>query len=364
MSGRPLARIAAPLLLTALVAVACSSSGSKTSSTSGPAATTTSVVQLSAATLNGDGSTFQKNYNDAAIEAFNKIHANVTINYNGTGSGQGQTDLEGQVVDFAGSDVPIPASDTSKLKGGAILYFPTVAAPITVSYNLSGVSKLQLSGPTIAKIFSRSVKTWNDPAIAADNPGVTLPSKAITVAHRSDGSGTTANFTEFLKDAGGSDWTLGTGKTVNWSADTQAGKGNPGVVNIVKNTDGAIGYIDFSDAKSAGLSFASIKNSSGGFVAPTLDGASAAVAGAQVQSNLVYDPVNASGADAYPITSPTWIIVYTKQTDAAKAAALKAFLSYILSSDGQGLAADNDYAKLSSDLVTKAMAQLDQITTG
>jgi phosphate transport system substrate-binding protein len=356
-----LARVGAPLLLAALVAGACSSSSSKTSSTSAPAATTTSVVQLAAATLNGDGSTFQKNYDDAAIEAFNKVHANVTINYNGTGSGQGQTDLEGQVVDFAGSDVPISAADTPKLKGGAVLYFPTVAAPITVSYNLTGVSKLQLSGPTIAKIFSRSVKTWNDASIAADNPGVTLPSKAITVAHRSDGSGTTANFTKFLKLAGGTAWTLGSGKTVNWSADTQAGKGNPGVVNIVKNTDGAIGYIDFSDAKSAGLSFASIKNSAGTYVAPSLDGASAAVAGATVQSNLVYDPINATGADAYPVTSPTWIIVYAKQADAAKAAALKAFLSYILSADGQALAQDNDYAKLPSDLVTKATAQLDQL---
>lgn len=365
MLGRSFMRLGTPLVAAALLAGACSGSGSTAPPTTGASgASATTGVRLASATLNGSGSTLQQNYDNAAIEAFTRSHSNITINYNGTGSGQGQTDLEGQVVDFAGSDVPVSAADTPKLKGGPILYFPTVAAPVTVSYRLSGVTKLRLSAPTLAKIFSRSIKTWNDPAIAAENAGVSLPSTPITVVHRSDGSGTTANFTEFLAKAAGSDWTLGAGTTANWPSDTQAGKGNPGVVNVIKGTDGAIGYVDYSDAKSSGLSFADVKNAAGSFVSPTLAGASAAVAGATVQPNLVYDPINAAGAQAYPITAPTFIIVYVKQTDASKAAALKAFLSFVESSAGQALAPQNDFARLSTDLAAKAAAQVAQITVG
>ena len=363
MIRRSALRIGATLLVAVTVAAACSSSSTKTTSTTA-ASTATTGVPLASATLNGSGSTFQQNYDTAAIDAFTKANKAVTINYNPSGSGQGQTDLEGQVVDFAGSDVTVVPGDVSKFKGGTILYFPTVLGPITVSFNLSGVSQLQLSGLTVAKIFSTAIKTWNDPAIAADNPGVTLPSTKITVVHRSDGSGTTSNFTAYLKAVGGSSWTLGTGKTVNWAASTQAGKGNAGVAQIVKSTDGAVGYVDFSDAKSGGLTFASIKNSAGNYVAASLDAASQAAASATVGTDLTYNPINTSGAQAYPIVSPTYIITYAKVTDPAKGAALKAFLKYILGPDGQALATTVNFAPLPSDLASKALAQVDQISVG
>jgi phosphate transport system substrate-binding protein len=314
---------------------------------------------LAAATLNGSGSTFQQAYDQAAIKAFVAKNPVITINYGGGGSGKGLTDLLGKLVDFAGTDAPIGQADLPKYTGG-VLYFPIVAAPITVSYNLSGVSKLTLSASTIAKVFSGKITNWSDPAVAADNPGVKLPSKPITPTHRSDGSGTTNNFTLYLTKAAASDWTLGSGKTVNWPGG-QAGSGNAGVAQIVKSTDGAIGYVDYSDARAAGLSFAAVINSSGKAIDPSLDAASSAISGATVKPDLTYDPTNASGPTAYPITSPTWIVVYKTQTDKAKGDAVKAFLKFILV-DGQGaLAKDNDFAPLSPDLEQKAVAQLDQI---
>jgi phosphate transport system substrate-binding protein len=238
------------------------------------------------------------------------------------------------------------------------LYFPTVAAPITVSFNLSGVDKLKLDADTIAKIFQRQIKTWDDPAIAALNSGAKLSSKTITVAHRSDSSGTTQNFTTYLQKAAPGSWTLGAGSTVSWPADTQAGNGNAGVAQIVKSTDGSIGYVDYSDAKALGLKFADVKNAAGKFITPSLEGTSAALEQATVNADLSYDPLNAPGDTTYPIATPTWIIVYKNQTDKAKGAALKAFLQYIYG-PGQDKAADDDYAKLSSNILDKAKAQLE-----
>jgi phosphate transport system substrate-binding protein len=372
--------IIAGLVSLTLVAAACGSSSSKASPTTAApsdtnAASTTAAADTSttaapvklSATLNGSGSTFQKTFDEEAIAAFTKDQSGVTINYGGGGSGKGRQDLADGIVDFAGSDGTIAAADLPKYKGGDVLYFPTVVAPITVSYNLKGVDKLQLSPATIAKIFQRQIKTWNDPAIAADNAGVTLPSTAITVAHRSDSSGTTGNFTKFLELSVGKDngaiWTLGTGSTVQWAADTQAGNGNAGVAQIISGTDGAIGYVDLSDATDAKLSVASIQNKAGKFVAPTLDGAAAAAAGATVKDDLTYSPIWADGDASYPITSPTWILVYKKQTDQAKSDALKAFLKFILT-DGQKIATTVNYAPLPADLATKAIAQLDSITVG
>jgi ABC-type phosphate transport system substrate-binding protein len=167
-------------------------------------------------TLNGSGSTFQKTFDQVAIAAFQQANSGITVNYAGGGSGKGKTDLQTNTVDFAGTDSLVKDADLSSYQGGEILYFPTVAAPITVSFNLSGVSTLSLSGPTIAKIFDGKITKWNDPAIAADNSGVTLPDTNITVVHRADASGTTSNFTKYLVAAGGADWTLGSGDSVNW----------------------------------------------------------------------------------------------------------------------------------------------------
>ena len=308
-------------------------------------------------TLLGSGSTFQLSFDQVMIQGFQAKDSNVTINYGGGGSGQGKTDLQKKSVQFAGSDSLPKPNELSLYQGGKLLYFPTVAAPITVSYKLSGVSKLRLSDSTLAKISATTIKKWDDPAIKADNPGVTLPSTAITVAHRADSSGTTSNFTKFLVAAAPNDWTLGHGDTVDWASGTQAGTGNAGVAQIVSQTDGAIGYVDLADATAAKLSTAEIENHAGKFVAPTLAGAAAAVENSTFNADLTYNPIDADGADSYPITSPTYIFVYQKQTNHAEGTALKSFLQYIYS-EGEGKANAAGYAPLPAAEVTKATAQL------
>ncbi len=372
--------VLAGLVSMTLVAAACGSDSSS-STTDAPTTTagsdttamvpdttvpTTDAMKLEAE-LNGSGSTFQKTFNEEAIAAFTADNPGVTINYAGGGSGKGKQDLADQIVDWAGTDSLIKDADKAGYKGGDVLYFPTVVAPITVAYNLSGVDSLQLSPATIAKIFQREITNWNDPAIAADNPDATLPDQAITVAHRSDSSGTTGNFTKFLELSVGPDatgeWKLGTDSTVEWPADTQAGEGNGGVAQIISSTNGAVGYVDLSDASDAGLATAAVQNKAGKFVEPTLDGASAAAAGAEIKDDLTYSPLWADGDAAYPITSPTWIIIYKVQPDAAKGDAIKAFLNYILT-DGQSIAGDVNYAPLPAELATKALAQLDTLEIG
>jgi phosphate transport system substrate-binding protein len=332
--------------------VACGASGA-TGSDAGTASSGAS------ATLNGSGSTFQMPFDQAIIAGFEQTAPNVTINYAGGGSGKGKQELASGVVDFAGTDSLVKDADRASFKGGPILYFPMAAAPITVSYNLA-VNELHLDGPTLARIFSSRITRWNDPAIAALNPGTALPDMKITVVHRSDASGTTSNFTRYLVAAGGSAWPLGSSDAVNWPAATQAAQGNAGVAQIIKATPGAVGYVDYSDAVNAKLASASVRNEAGEFQQPTLRGASAALGGAVVESDLTFDPLNAPGAGVYPITSPTWILVYANQTSRAKGEALKAFLRYALT-DGQTLAEPSSYARLPRPLLQQALAQLDQV---
>jgi len=200
----------------------------------------------------------------------------MTVNYGAGGSGKGRTDLASNVVQYAASDSPIPSSEASTFKG-TVLYFPDVIAPVTVSYNLSGLSKpLQLSAPVIASIFQAKITTWNNSAITAENPGVTLPSTAITICRRSDSSGTTQNFSEFLVKGAPSVWTLGSSSTIKWPAASRGGNGNGGVASCIKSTSGAVGYVDYADAKASGLVFASIENKAGDYVAPSLTAAAAA----------------------------------------------------------------------------------------
>ena len=317
-------------------------------------------AQGSSATLNASGATFPQSYYEEVIGAFKQKDSNITVNYAGGGSGKGRQDFADQVTDFGASDAPYNATDAAGVKGGTFFYFPTVAAPITVSYNLKGVKNLQLSAETLAKTFSGAIKTWDDAAIKAENKNAKLPSTAITVVHRADSSGTTENFTKFLTAAAPTAWTLGAGSTVSWPADTQAGQGNPGVGQIVKGTDGAIGYVDFADAKALKLSFAKIKNKDGKYVAPSVKATTAAVDKAQVKDDLTYDPLNASGASAYPIAAPTWLLVYQNQSDSAKGKAIKSFLNYVYG-NGQKLAPEVDYAPLPKSLLDKAKAQVKQV---
>jgi phosphate transport system substrate-binding protein len=359
------------LLGVVVIAAACSSDNNKTATTNsgtGNGTSSSSAAGLSidysklTGTLNGSGSSFQDAFEQKAKAEFAKVASAVTVNYTKSGSGAGKTDLQNQVVQFAGTDSLIADADKAKFKGGDVLYFPIAAGPITVSFNLSGLDKLNLSPDTLAGIFQGEITSWNDPKIAADNSGTTLPSKSIAVVHRTDGSGTTNNFTKFLKKASPSVWKLDSGDTVNWPASTQGAEKNSGVASLIKSTDGAIGYVDLADAVNAGLKFAAVKNYNGKFVEPTLDAASGALKGVTVNADLTYDPINAAGDDAYAITSPTWIIVYAKQPDAATASALKGWLNFILT-DGQGLAKTVGYAPLATDLAAKAIAQLDKITT-
>jgi phosphate transport system substrate-binding protein len=348
------ARVVVGVVAVATLFAAC---GSSTKSSSSPPGANNASVS---ATIDGAGSSFQKTFDEAAIAAFQAANSKITVNYNPVGSGQGKSSLETKTVDFAGTDSLPTAKELTAYQGGAVLNFPTVAAPITISYHLSGVPNLRVSGDTLAKIFSLKIKTWNDPAIAADNPGVKLPSTSITVAHRTDGSGTTSNFTKYLTDVDPTDWTLGSGDTVRWTSlpgTTQGGTKNAGVAQIVKSTDGAIGYVDLADATAAGLQTASVKNKSGDFVAPTVAGATAALASTTFNADLSFDPINASGAAAYPITSPTWIIAYVKQTDHAKGTALKDFLQFIYT-QGESLAASVGYASLPASVVADATTQL------
>ena len=312
----------------------------------------------SAVVLNGSGATFPKGFYEASIDGFEEEHQPITVNYGGGGSGKGRTDLQGGLVDFAGSDGLVKEADRAKFKG-EFVYIPTVAAPITISYNLSGVSGLTFDAETTAKIFQRDIPTWDHPAITSLNPGVRLPPTPIVVAHRSDGSGTTENFTRYLVKAAPS-WRLKSGSTVEWPADTQAGNGNAGVAQIVKSQEGAIGYVDLADARTQKLTFAKLRNRSGAVVEPTLAATTRALDGVELKADLSYDPVDSPAPDAYPIAAPTWILVYKNQTGQAKGKALKAWLGYLVG-DGQQLAEENDYAALPPTFTERARAVIASI---
>lgn len=344
-------RVLAGVALAALALSGCSSKDGSTADGSGEYAGLSGELKAS-------GASFPDAYYQEVVTAFKEVAPNVTVNYNSTGSGTGKKQFGEGLTDFAGSDSLVKDSDG--IAAGSFMYVPTVAAPITVSYNLNGVDKLQLSADTLAKIFQTDIKKWDDPAIAADNPGVKLPSTAITVVHRSDGSGTTSNFTKYLAAAAPSTWKLGSGDTVAWPATTQGGEKNTGVASGIKAADGGIGYVDLSDAKASGLKFAAIKNKDGQFVEPTLEGTTAGLEGAEIKDDLSYNPLNAAGAAAYPITAPTFILVKVKYDDANKAKLVKAFLKYLLT-DGQALAKDVDFAPLPASLKEKALAQVDKI---
>ncbi|MGH8793480.1 MAG: phosphate ABC transporter substrate-binding protein PstS [Stackebrandtia sp.] len=305
--------------------------------------------------LSASGASFPDAYYQAAIEGYGEVAPDVIIDYNATGSGTGKQQFAEGLTDFAGTDSLVE----DELGADEFYYVPTVAAPITVSYNLPDVETLQLSPDTLAQIFEAKITSWDDAAIAEDNPDVDLPKTPITVAHRSDGSGTTSNFTGYL-DKASDDWTLGAGDTVEWASSTQGGEKNTGVASIVQGAEGGIGYVDLADAEAAGLQTASIQNQDGEYVQPTLEGTTAGLEGAEVAEDLTYDPLDAAGAETYPITAPTYVLVRAQYDDKATADLVKGFLEYVLG-DGQEIAAENSFAALPDELREKALAQLDKI---
>ncbi len=310
-------------------------------------------------TLNASGATFQKAAQEATIDGFTRRYPRIAVNYGAGGSGKGRQDFADRVVDFACSDAPYKAADVGKVKS-EFFYIPNLLGAIVVAYNLEGVPTLQLSAPTIAAIFQRQITRWSDPRIAAENPGVTLPDRALVVARRSDGSGTTENFTKFLADAAGDGWKLKSGSTVEWPADTQAGTGNGGVAQLVMTTPGALGYVDLSDARAAGMTHAKIKNRSGAYVEATSASVAAATATAELQDNLIFSAVDSAAPAAYPIAAQSWCLVYARYPDAARAAAVKDYFTYLVT-DAQLLLPEIDYAPISPTMRARALERIAKI---
>src|SRR5580692_1974773 len=348
----------------ALAACSSSSSSSGSSGTSTTPAAGSSSSSSASGTIKAAGSTFQTNFQQSAISAFKAVDPNITVDYDPVGSGTGRSDLYSNTVLFAGSDSPVPAKEASEVPAGkTILYFPVQVGPIAIAYNLSGITGLKLDATTLAGIFQGTIKTWNDPAIKALNPGANLPGTAITLAVRSDSSGTTANFSQYLVDAAGSAWKLGTASTITWPSTARAGDGGSAVAQIVKTTSDSIGYVDFSTATAAGLQAASIKNSAGDFVAPSSASAAAAASHVTPKANLTFLTADEPGATSYPIAYQSWDLVYSVQPNATDVALLKAYLGYLLSSTGQALLTPLNLAPLPTAIDQAAVAQLSKITS-
>ena len=322
----------------------------------------TSDASCASGTISGAGSTFVQTIVQQWIKDFSAKCPDATVNYQGVGSGAGIQQFTSGTVDFAGSDVALKPEEqaAAEAKHGAVVHIPWSAGGIAVEYNLPGVDDLKLTGEAVAAIFAGKVTSWNDPAIAASNAGISLPSTPIRVVHRSDGSGTTAAFTEYLTKAAPSVWTAGSGKDVKWPTGEGA-KGSDGVTAAVKQAAGAIGYAELSFAEGAGLGVAKIANASGAFVGPDGDAVAAAIAGADVPADLKlkidYAP---KAATAYPISTTTYVIVPQAPADGAKAKLVRAFVTYALQ-EGQAAAETLYYAPLPESLVDKAVTLADSI---
>jgi len=354
----------------AIALAACSSSSSSSTSApatsssaaaSSPAASSPASTSSASGTISGAGSTFQTNFQQQAISGFKSVDSGITVNYNPVGSGTGRDDLAANTVLYAGSDSPIPSKDASQFKK-KVLYFPVQIGPIAIAYNLSGVTDLKLDATTLAGIFSGKITTWNDPAIKALNPGASLPSASINLEVRSDSSGTTQNFSQYLVDAAGSAWTLGTASIVSFPKSAHANDGGSAVAAAVKATSDSIGYVDFSTATATGLTAASIKNSAGDYVAPSSASAAAAATHVTPAANLTFLTVDEPGATSYPITYQSWDLVYATQPNANDAALLQAYLGYLLGA-GQSLLTPLNLAPLPASIDSAAKAQLSQITS-
>lgn len=309
-------------------------------------------------TLTGAGATFPYPLYTKWVAEYGKAHPGVRINYQSIGSGGGIRQVTERTVDFGASDAPM--TDEQIAKAGGMLHIPTCIGAVVLTYRLDGVpSGLRLAPEAIAGIFLGTVTKWNDPAIARDNPSAKLPDAPILTVHRSDGSGTTKVFADYLSAVSPA-WKAGpgTGTSVRWPGGLGA-KGNEGVAATLASTPGSIGYIELAYAAQNGLSYASVRNRAGRFVAPTIASTTAAAAGAatHVPSDLRTSIVDAPGDDAYPIAAFTYVLVRPTQSDAAKGRALVRFLEWALG-PGQALAPPLHYAPLPPAIAAKARAKL------
>jgi len=310
-------------------------------------------------TINGAGATFPYPIYSKWFDAYAKVDPSVRFNYQSIGSGGGQKQILAQTVDFGASDGPMSDENLAKAPG-KIFHIPTVAGAVVVTYNVPGDPALKLDGETLAKIFLGTITKWNDPAITALNAGAKLPDSDIVVAHRSDGSGTSFTFTDFLSKVS-ADWKskVGANTAVNWPVGLGA-KGNEGVSGQVKQTPGAIGYVELIYALQNKMTFADVKNANGEFVKASLESVTASLAAAEVPDDFRFSMTNAAGSGAYPIAGATWLLVYEHQQDAAKGKKLVEFLKWALT-QGEGMAKDLNYAPLPDALRDKALARVGEI---
>jgi phosphate transport system substrate-binding protein len=348
----------------ALGVAACGSSDPSPSG-GGSSNSANSASSKQGGTINGAGATFPAPVYTEWAARF-KDSTGTTVNYQAVGSGGGIAQFTAGTVDFGATDAAMkPEEEAAAKKKGDPVHIPTVLGAVTVSYHVSGIDKgLKLDGATIANIFLGKIKKWNDPAIAKISGNTSLPSKDITVCHRSDESGTTKNFTQFLADYS-PEWKSGPGvdKTVKWPVGTGA-KGNDGVAGCVKQTDGAVGYVEQAYALQNNFTTAAVKNKEGNFVEPSLAATSAAGQGAQVPDDLKFSTINAPGAQTYPISAVTFLLVWQDQCKSgikpATAKLVKSWLNYALG-DGQKLAGELQYAALPAPIQQKAQAKIDAL---
>lgn len=313
-------------------------------------------------TLTGAGSSFVNPLMTQMIGKYHQQYSQLTINYQSVGSGAGIKQISEQTVDFGATDGPMTDDQLKAAKGGKILHIPLTLGAEAISYNLpNGPKELKLSPATLADIFLGKITKWNDPKIAADNAGASLPDTAITVAHRSDGSGTSYIFTDYLSNVS-PEWAskVGKGTSVSWPVG-QGGKGNEGVSGIVSQIPGSIGYVELAYAIQNNLTYATLQNKDGQWVKPSADGASVAAGAATIPDDMRVSIVNAPGAKAYPICGFSWALVYQTQTDKDKGLDLVQFLNWAIH-DGQSLGASLDYCKLPDNLVTREEAMLKTVT--
>jgi phosphate transport system substrate-binding protein len=313
----------------------------------------------------GAGATFPDPLYQKWFSEYNKANADVKFDYQSIGSGGGIKQIIEKTIDFGGSDAPMKDDDLAKAQG-QILHIPTVLGAVVLTYNVPGVATdLKLTPEAIAGIFLGKIKKWNDPAIASPNEGVNLPANDISVVHRSDGSGTTFVFTDYLSKVS-ADWKSGpgAGTSVSWPEGVGMGaKGNEGVTGQVKQTPNSIGYVELIFAENNKLPVASVKNAGGQFVKPSLDSTTAAAASiaGQMPDDLRVSITNAPGATAYPISSFTYLLVYKEQPDQTKGKALVDFMWWAIH-DGEKMAQEKHYAPLPGDVVKKAEAKINSIT--
>ncbi len=310
-------------------------------------------------TINGAGATFPYPIYSKWFDAYAKVDPSVRFNYQSIGSGGGQKQILAQTVDFGASDGPMSDANLAKASG-KLLHIPTVAGAVVITYNVEGNPALKLDGETIAGIYMGEIKKWNDPKIAALNPGTKLPDADIVVVHRSDGSGTTFIFTDYLSKVS-SDWKskVGNNTSVSWPVGL-GGKGNEGVSGQVKQTPNSIGYVELIYAIQNKMSYADLKNQAGEFVKASLDSVTAALATAEIPDDFRFSMTNAPGKDAYPIAGATWLLVYQQQKDATKGKKLVEFLKWA-EKDGEEMAKDLDYAPLPDALQQRVLKRIEEI---